>query len=225
MIFKAIVSARRAALGGIFEGIVDMTGRAVLPPKIYALAVASLTDAALGMAEDKNVAVTVKQCVGFASAIVEVLDASTVYQLTECDPEAAAKAAAAINRLLDVCAASQVLRVLEGMDGFERLDQSTIIAEANAWMRDITANDAPGQRFRWPDPVEMAKAYFRARSSGPVSITFPNDRGVRAGYFLDRASASVKTDSPGMSTPLLTRCPAMGLRRELYGKRVKETAQ
>jgi hypothetical protein len=64
-----------------------MSGRPVLPPKSYALAVATLTDAALGMAEDKNVAVTVKQCVGFASGIVEVLDASTVYQLTELPPE------------------------------------------------------------------------------------------------------------------------------------------
>lgn len=202
-----------------------MTGRSGLPPKIYALAVGSLTDAALGMAEDKNVAVTVKQCIGFARAIVEVLDASTVHSLTECDPEAAAKAAAAVNRLLDVCAATQVLRVMHGLDGFEHLDQTKVIAEANAWMRDITANDAPGQRFRWPDPVEMAKAYFRARSSGPVSITFPDDHGVRAGYFLNRATARVKTESCGMGTPFLARCPAMGLHRQLSGKRVKETAQ
>lgn len=197
-----------------------MTGRPVLPPRIHALAVASLTDAALGMAEDKNVAVTVKQCVGFATSIVEVLDASTIYRLTECDPEAAAKAAAAINRLLDVCAASQVLRVMQGLDGFEHLDQTKIIAEANAWMRNITANDVPGQRFRWPDPVEMATRYYRARSSGPVSITFPSDRGVRAGYFLDRDS-----NTGDMNVPVLARCPAMSPVRKLSRKRVKETAQ
>jgi hypothetical protein len=202
-----------------------MTGVSRLPPHIYALAVDSLTDAALGMAEDKNVIVTAGQCAGFARAVVDVFDVLTVHRITLCDPEAAARAAAAINRLLDVCAASQVLRVMQGLNGFELLDQNKIVAEANAWMRDMTANDAPGRRFRWPDPVEMATRYFRARSSGPVSITFPDDRGIRAGYFLDRDVAPTKADSPDMSTPLLVRCPGIGLGRKLSSKRAKETAQ
>jgi hypothetical protein len=163
-----------------------MTGRIGLPPHIQELAVANVTETALLLAEDKNVPVTSEHCALFARNVVELLDVLSIQRIARGDIKAFASAAASINRLLDVYAATEVLYLVRILEGHSHPDRSQMIAEAEVWMREALANDTSDRRLRWPDLLEMAQSHLRARASGPVSILFPNNGSMRAKYLLDR---------------------------------------
>jgi hypothetical protein len=188
-----------------------MNGRAGLPHRIYELAVTNLTETALLLAEDKNVPVASEHCSLFARKVVELLDVLSIQRIARSDIKAWASAAASVNRLLDVYAASEVLYLMRVLEGHSNPDRSQMIAEAEIWMREALANDTSDRRLRWPDLLDMAQSYLRARASGPVSILFPNTGGIRAGYLLDREANARKAmdDQGGMGTPLLARCPSI----------------
>jgi hypothetical protein len=196
-----------------------MTGLMGLPPRVHELAVTELTGTALFMAKDKNVPVTDEHCALFARNVVALLDDLTIERITRGELRAWASAAASINRLLDVCAASEVLYLIRILEGNPHPDRSQMIAEAEVWMREALANDTSDRRLRWPDLLEMAQSHRRARASGPVSILFPNTRGVRAGYLLDRDAKAQNSVGPhrGMGTPLLARCRSLILQPDAVG--------
>jgi hypothetical protein len=188
-----------------------MTGRIGLPPHIQELAVAKVTETALLLADDKNVPVASAHCSLFARNVVELLDVLSIQRIARNDVKAWASAAASVNRLLDVYAATEVLYLVRVLQGHSNPDRSQMIAEAEVWMREALANDTSDRRLRWPDLLDMAQSHLRARASGPVSILFSNTGGTRAGYLLDPHATSRKPmdDQGGMRIPLLVRCPSI----------------
>jgi hypothetical protein len=204
-----------------------MTGRTGLPQHIHELAIANLTQTALILAEDKNVPVTDEHCALFARNVVALLDVLAVQRIARGDLRAWASAAASINRLLDVYAATGVLYLMRILEGNPNPDRSRMIADAEVWMREALANDTSDRRLRWPDLLEMAQSHLRARVSGPVSILFPNNSGILAVYLLDPdASTRRSMDDQGeMGTPLLARCPSRAAKPVATSSSTRETAR
>jgi hypothetical protein len=160
------------------------------------------------------VPVASEHCSLFARNVVELLDVLSIQRIARSDIKAWASAAASVNRLLDVYAATEVLYLVRILEGNPNPDRRKMIAEAEVWMREALANDASDRRLRWPDLLEMAKSHLRARASGPVSILFAYNGGMRVGYLLDPDAGTRKStdDRSGMGTPLLARCPSINLK-------------
>jgi hypothetical protein len=167
------------------------------------------------MAKVKNVAMTPEQCAKVAAAMIDSFDPAVVHRLTNSEPEAVTLAAAAINRLLDVCAATQVLHLMHTLQGFDILDPRKLAAQAQAWVDNLLANDEGRNQYRWPDPMEMVTKHYKARSSGPVSVTMPVGQGAGVGYFVDpsasrrSAKARMQKGPTSMLEPLLIFCPSL----------------
>jgi hypothetical protein len=148
-----------------------------------------------------------------------LLDVLSIQRIARGEIKAWASAAASINRLLDVYAASEVLNLMRILEGNPSPDRGQMIAEAEVWMRETLANDTSDRRRRWPDLLEMAQSHLRARAPGPVSILFPNTQGVRVGYVLDRDAKAPRPahEQQRMATPLLARCRSMNLQPRAIG--------
>ena len=66
--------------------------------------------------------------------------------------------------------ATRVLQFMWELEGFDQIDCKCVTRQAGSWINVLLANDTHDQRYRWPDTMEMATLYYRARSSGPVLI-------------------------------------------------------
>jgi hypothetical protein len=155
----------------------------MLPPQIYDDACAILTEAARDMAVTKNIHLLPGQEGEVAAMAIKALDTAIIHELIRCEGDAVALAAATVNCLLDGVAACHMIQVMRALEGFDQLNPEQTIADAKAWIARQVANDTGDKRLRWPDPMDMAIRYFRARSSGPVAIQFSG--AVRAAYLVD----------------------------------------
>ena len=202
---NSISNQQRAALGGGYD-----------------FACATVADAMERMATIKNIPLPPEFSTNTAASLVNALDPAAVRGLANCEQSALIIVAATINRLLDIYAAASLIRFVWRAEGFDQLNPLQIYEHAQTWMRHQIANDTGDNRFRWPDTAEMAIAYFRARSRGPVRITMPAKQ-IDAVYFLDasacRRAPKGKSAPPapskprGLPVPLVIRCPGlMGLR-------------
>gem|GEM_PF-2188942 len=154
-----------------------------LPPQIHDDACAILTEAAKDIAVTKNVRLVPGQESEVAAMAIKALDTAIIYGLIRCEAGSVALAAATVNCLLDLIAACEVIRIVRGAEGFDQLNPDQTLADAKAWIARQVANDTGDKRLRWPEPIDMAIRYFRARSSGPVAIQFSGE--VRAAYLVD----------------------------------------
>ena len=170
-----------------------------LPPHIRDDATGILIDAARDLAVTKNVRLAPGQEAEIADMALVALPSAITRQLAACGPAAIARAAGTLNFLLDTFAACQVIQVLRELQGVGPLDPAQTFADATAWVRQRVTNDIGDQRYRWPDPIDMAHGHLKARSSGPVSITFPGV--VRAAYFLDPSRLRSSTTNPTPARP------------------------
>lgn len=176
---------------------------------VFAQAQAVMADAAQQIADIKNVKVTPEDCDTIAELALGFLAPESVYLLAKNKPGADAPAAAAINRIIDIYAATGVIRLVLELLGYDHLDHAQIVRAAEDWVKGIVAN-AEDYRFRWPEPAAMATVYFRSRTRGPVLIQYPARHAMRAAYCLDRSSEFVPgtlKPSKNVPMPLLLRCP------------------
>jgi len=170
-----------------------------LPPHIRDDATAILVDAARDLAVTKNVRLAPGQEAEIADMALAALKPTTIHELIACGPAAVTHAAGTLNFLLDTFAACQVIQIMLELEGCGPLDPARTFADATAWVRQRVANDVGDQRYRWPQPIDMATRHFRARSSGPVAIAFPG--AVRAVYFLDRSRCRSSTSTASPARP------------------------
>jgi hypothetical protein len=160
-----------------------MSSPSALPPQIHDDACAILAEAAKDMAITKNVRLFPGQEGEVAAMAIKALDTAIIYGLIRCEVDSVALAAATVDCLLDGVAACHAIQVMRALEGFDQLNPDQTLAHAGAWIKQRVANDTGDRRLRWPDPMDMAIRYFRARSSGPVAIQFSG--AVRAAYLVD----------------------------------------
>lgn len=122
------------------------------------------------MAVTKDVHLLPGQESEVAAMAIKALDTAIIHDLIRCEGDSVALAAATVNCLLDGVAACHAIQVMRALEGFDQLNPDQTLADAGAWIKQRVANDTGDRRFRWPDPMDMAIRYFRARSSGPVAI-------------------------------------------------------
>lgn len=161
--------------------------RSIAGNKHYRRAVDGLADAAVNMARAKNVAISMEDCAKLARLTVESLGASTIHGIAKCLPQPVTLAAATLNRLLDIWAATQVIHLLRSFEGYDHFDHGEVVTQAQAWMRNIClANFSGDTRYRWPDPGTMVTDYYKTGASGPVAVKYPDAYPVVTMYRLDR---------------------------------------
>jgi hypothetical protein len=160
----------------------------------------------------KNIPITPDYAAALSACAVEAIAPDEVCHLLNLESAAVVVAAETINRMLDVIAATRVIHFMWELEGFDQLDTKKITAHAQQWMANTIANDAGDRRYRWPETAEMVIAYFKARSSGPVAVRYPEGRPMRALYSLDPLACRRKASKPPETSgppPLLIHCPGL----------------
>ncbi len=171
-----------------------------------------LNDAIRDSAAIKNVAFPAAARPALAYLVMEGLGLPVLRGIMQADPAAAMRAAALIDRLLDILAGAEFLLFLWRLEGFEELDGASLIPLAEAWARERPANDAGDRRCHWPNAYDMVMAYYRSRSRAGVSIQYPTGVPVRVGLFLDRGvfrARKVPSEPVTHLVPFLFRCPGL----------------
>lgn len=184
----------------------------ILPPAMLEYAVALLAEAMRTMAALKNVSVTADYAEAMAKATAAALAPELLRNLTDGNADAVAFVARSINALLDTVAATRVLQFMWELEGFHQIDCKSVTRQAGSWINVLLANDAPDQRYRWPDTADMATHYYRARSGGPVLVRCAEGQAARVRCFLDTGAcrAPLKpADRTAMAIPLLIHCPGL----------------
>jgi hypothetical protein len=175
-------------------------------------AVIAMAEATRNIAKVKNVTLEPGLDERLAAVAVDTLDAATLCRLMRAEPGATIGAAAIINRMLDICAASRVISLLWNIYGFENVDPAWAMTQAEAWMKNVgIANEIGDNRYRWPDAAGMVIAHYKARSYEPVRIQLPADYRMRAFYQVDREAIrrSSKADALQGPVALTFRCSAL----------------
>ena len=176
---------------------------------LHRAAMSVMSDGLVEMAAIKDVPVTEENVSLMAATALSMLAPQDIYHLAKGKPQADLHAAYAINRVLDVYAASQVIRLVLQWLGHDHLDAGQMIIFAETWVRDCFVANLGDTRLRWPEPAMMAEAFLRSRSRRLVEIQHPDKRPARASYFLERCcepgTATVKS-RPVAPVPLLLRC-------------------
>jgi hypothetical protein len=183
--------------------------RRKLPARVQAAALPLVIEGIRDLAADKNIPLAPETVEVFAAMALDTLDASAIHGLTKGKADAAALAGSRINHILDVYAAVYAIRTILNLLGHDHLDSRQIGKHAQAWAEGMTiANDAPDRRCRWPDPFDMAAAYFKGRMAARSVVQLPEARIGRVAFMLDR-TATASARSPDMPEPLMMRCPAL----------------
>jgi hypothetical protein len=178
----------------------------------YPHVLSEMTRAAIGLAKEKNVVASVERCAITARAAVDSFDADMLWRVARYEPAAIALAAASLNRILDMLAATRVIYCMWAVRGVDHLDHGDVVRQAEDWMRRlIVANDLPDRRLRWSDPVETVKTALGACAAGPVTVTMPEGQPLRVIHLYDPSTARAARDKnhtdTAMLTPLLVRWP------------------
>ncbi|MBB5048522.1 hypothetical protein HNR60_003289 [Rhodopseudomonas rhenobacensis] len=166
-----------------------MTTHSLRPPNVDETLYADLVAMTAKMAQEKNVQLT--DTIGaqaVCNVAVESLGPQALQRVRKNDPAATILAAKAIDRALDLCAATDVMLLMNAKAGvgfgYWNNDQYRI----EAFVGCPPANDEGQRRHRWPARLaDIVERYDAARWSRPICITLPQGR-ARTSYFLDRAA-------------------------------------
>lgn len=158
-----------------------------LPPDIQHELLVNVSAGVALAAKDKNVPVTLQQCMEFAGEAINTLEVVTLYGLLKLDNAAVRTMSSKINAMLDLYAAATVICLMREIAGLARLAPDEFSARLRAWAASTGANEPGARRLVWPEPIDAVTEYFKSRSSGPVAVTMPGRASVA--YLVDKNSS------------------------------------